>query len=131
VVFNGNVVDDGGVFSYAQAFLDHFHEVHNTEDAQTRPVIVFRRLGTPMAFNDSVWERYPIADDAKINDPATKALARRNPFWKAAPARTAYPRSRGSTSAASSAWSARFRWGAGAEGLRRRRSRTWTRSSRT
>jgi intracellular sulfur oxidation DsrE/DsrF family protein len=91
VVFNGNVIDDGGVLSYAQAFLDGFHEVHNTDDAQTRPVIVFRRLGTPMAFGDSVWERYPIADDAKINDPATKALARRNPFWKAAPGQNGVP----------------------------------------
>jgi intracellular sulfur oxidation DsrE/DsrF family protein len=77
-VFNGTVIDDGAVMSYAEAFLDHFREVHNTTDADTRPVIVFRRLGTPMALNDRLWERYPIGADTKINDAG--APARRNRF---------------------------------------------------
>ncbi|MEP6833237.1 MAG: hypothetical protein ABJB74_07575 [Gemmatimonas sp.] len=83
VVFNATVIDDGGVLDYANTFYDHFHEVHGTDDPQTRPVIVFRRNGTPMAFNDAIWDRYAIGEDAKVNDPVTNAPAKRNVFWKA------------------------------------------------
>ena len=57
VVFNGNTMSDGEVMSHAATFLDHFHEVHDTTDAQTVPVIVFRRLGTALALNDAMWNR--------------------------------------------------------------------------
>ncbi|HEY9228105.1 MAG TPA: hypothetical protein VIP11_15720 [Gemmatimonadaceae bacterium] len=83
VVFNATVIDDGAVMNYAATFLDHFHEVHDTTVAETRPVVVFRRLGTPMALNDKMWERYPIGADAKVTD-ASGAPMRRNPFWRAA-----------------------------------------------
>jgi hypothetical protein len=85
VVFNASVIDDGGVMDYANTFFDHFHEVHGTTDMQTRPVIVFRRLGTPMALNDAMWDRYALGDDTKVMDPLTRAPAKRNVFWKAAP----------------------------------------------
>src|SRR5438552_3776296 len=58
VVFNTSEVADGNVLSYVNSFLDDFHTVHGTSDEQTRPVVVFRRLGTPMALNDRLWERY-------------------------------------------------------------------------
>jgi intracellular sulfur oxidation DsrE/DsrF family protein len=82
VVFNASDISDGAAMNYASTFLDNFHEVHDTTDAQTRPVIVFRRLGTQMAFNDVMWDRYAIGENTKINDPLTKAPARRNIFWK-------------------------------------------------
>ena len=83
VVFNGSDVADGAALDYTSAFFDHFHEVHDTRDAETRPVIVFRRLGTVMALNDAMWDRFGIGADRKIDDPLTKAPARRNPFWSA------------------------------------------------
>ena len=83
VVFNASEISDGAAMNYASTFLDHFHEVHATRDQQTRPVIVFRRLGTQMAFNDVLWDRYGIGEDLKIQDPATHAPAKRNVFWKA------------------------------------------------
>src|SRR5690242_7775724 len=49
VVFNASDIADGAAMDYAAAFLDGYHEVHGTSDALTRPVIVFRRLGTVMA----------------------------------------------------------------------------------
>lgn len=82
VVFNTSEVSDGNVLSYVSSFLDDFHTVHGTTDQQTRPVIVFRRMGTPMALNDALWERYAIGEDQKIKDPNTKAPAIRNVFWK-------------------------------------------------
>lgn len=85
VVFNASVIDDGGVMDYANTFFEHFHEVHGTTNAQTRPVIVFRRLGTPMALNDAMWDRYTLGDDAKVIDAVTREPAKRNVFWKAPP----------------------------------------------
>jgi intracellular sulfur oxidation DsrE/DsrF family protein len=85
VVFNVSDIGDGAVLDYASTFLDHFREVHGTNDAQTRPVAVYRRLGTPMAFNDAMWDRYPIGKDRKLMDSATGEPVRRNIFWKAKP----------------------------------------------
>ena len=85
MVFNASDIADGAAMAYASTFFDHFHEAHGTSDAQTRPVIVFRRLGTVMALNDMLWEKYAIGEDRKINDSSTHAPAKRNVFWKAAP----------------------------------------------
>lgn len=83
VVFNGSEIADGAALDMASTFLDHFHEVHGTADKQTRPVIVFRRLGTTMGFNDPMWDKYSLGDDKTI-DSATGAPTKRNIFWKAA-----------------------------------------------
>jgi intracellular sulfur oxidation DsrE/DsrF family protein len=83
VVFNASAIDDGGVFSYASGFFDQYHEVHNTTDAETTPVVVFRRLGTPMVLNDHLWDRYELGKDTSTNDPDTGTAARRNVFWRA------------------------------------------------
>ncbi len=83
VVFNTSEVSDGSVLSYVSSFLDDFHAVHGTSDQQMRPVIVFRRMGTPMALNDALWERYAIGEDQKIKDPNTGVAATRNVYWKA------------------------------------------------
>jgi hypothetical protein len=83
VVFNASEIADGAAMDYATTFLDHFHDLHGTRDEQTRPVIVFRRLGTQMAFNDALWNRYAVGEATKVNDPATSAPAKRNIFWSA------------------------------------------------
>jgi hypothetical protein len=83
VVFNASEVKDGEVRSYAASFFEDYRTVHGTTDQQTRPVIVFRRLGTPMALNDHLWERYAIGEDLKLKDPDTHAFATRNVFWRA------------------------------------------------
>jgi len=78
VVFNAEDIADGAAMAYAETFLKDFHDAHGTADAQTRPVIVFRRLGTPMALDDVLWDRYGIGEDAKITDSRTRGPARRN-----------------------------------------------------
>lgn len=83
VVFNASEVNDGEVRSHAASFFEDYRTVHGTTDQQTRPVIVFRRLGTPMAVNDHLWERYAIGEDLKLKDPDTHAFSTRNVFWRA------------------------------------------------
>src|SRR5262249_35508464 len=82
VVFNAEDIADGAALGYAEAFLNDFHEVHGTTNAQTRPVIVFRRLGTPMALDDVLWDRYSIGEDFKISDSKLSAPAKRNIYKK-------------------------------------------------
>src|SRR4051812_41511910 len=62
VVFNASEIADGIALDYASTFFDHYQEAHGTPDAQIRPVVVFRRLGTEMAFNDAMWEKYAIGE---------------------------------------------------------------------
>jgi hypothetical protein len=82
VVFNTSEIAEGNVLGYVDEFFNDFHAAHGTTEQQTRPVVVFRRLGTPMAFNDSIWNRYGIGEDLKIKDPETGAFATRNIYWK-------------------------------------------------
>lgn len=83
VVFNAHAIDDGEAMYSAALVLNQFHEVYGTDDKQTCPAIIFRSAGTPMAFNDSIWERYGVGDRTKVTDPITKAPAKRNIFLKA------------------------------------------------
>lgn len=85
VVFNASDIADGAAMDYAAGFYGGYHEVHGTSDADVRPVIVFRRLGTVMALDDAMWDKYELGADRHINDSATHQPARRNPFWRAAP----------------------------------------------
>jgi intracellular sulfur oxidation DsrE/DsrF family protein len=91
VVFNASDIADGAAMDYASAFFGDYHEAHGTSDADTRPVIVFRRLGTVMALNDAMWNKYELGADRHVNDSATHQPARRNPFWR--PASGASPES--------------------------------------
>jgi hypothetical protein len=83
VIFNGNNTSDGAALDLTSTFYSHFHEAHDTRDADMCPVIIFRQLGTVMALNDAMWERYEIGADRKIDDPITKLPAKRNPYWSA------------------------------------------------
>jgi intracellular sulfur oxidation DsrE/DsrF family protein len=84
VVFNANEMNDGEVFGYVSTFFDNYHEVHNTNDSELRPVVVVRRTGTALGLNDAMWSKYDIGTDQKITDGSTNAPAKRNVYWKTA-----------------------------------------------
>ena len=42
-------------------------------------------MATPLALDHAVWEKYKIGESIKVDDPATKKPALKNPFYKAAP----------------------------------------------
>jgi len=65
----------------AATILDQFHEVHGTADSDVRSVLVMRQLGTPLAYNDHIWDKYGIGEDTKTTDDKTKAPAKRNVYW--------------------------------------------------
>lgn len=82
VVFDSEKVNDGGVVYGAEIVLNQFHEVYGTGDEATCPVIVLRGGAVAMGFNDSIWARYAIGEQAKVTDSATHAPSKRNIFWK-------------------------------------------------
>jgi intracellular sulfur oxidation DsrE/DsrF family protein len=84
-VVDANVVEDGYALDLANGLFQDFHDTHGTRDDQVKIVIVARRLGTPLVVGDAIWERFPVGEDTKMNDSATKAPYRRNPFYRAAP----------------------------------------------
>ena len=45
-------------------------------------VVVLRHNAIPYAFEDRLWEKYKLGEMFKADDPKTKALSTRNPFWK-------------------------------------------------
>ena len=81
-VIDCTTIAEGNALNLASDIMDRFHDVYNGPDDETRVVIVMRQLGTPMAFQDALWDRYAIGADQKINDPGTKLPARRNPFLR-------------------------------------------------
>ncbi|MDQ6829896.1 MAG: hypothetical protein M3081_13635 [Gemmatimonadota bacterium] len=91
VAFDANNIADGLAPNLAADFMTQYHEVYNTRDDQTRAVIVMRQLGVQMAFGDALWDKYAIGEDVKVSDPATKAPAKRNVFWREAAGSNATP----------------------------------------
>lgn len=78
--FNGGDIDDGAILDLVQRFYDGYRAAHGTTDPEMGAVVVFRRAGTVMAFNDAMWSKYNIGADRKVNDGDTPA--KRNVFWK-------------------------------------------------
>jgi intracellular sulfur oxidation DsrE/DsrF family protein len=81
-VIDANVLEEGYAPDLANGLLSDFHDVHGVGDEQVRIVIVARRMGTPLVFGDALWEKFPIAEDVKMND-RDNTPYRRNPFYRA------------------------------------------------
>ena len=67
VAFNAFDVNDGLALDLVGFFLDHYHEVYNTANNETFPLVVFRKVGTAPAYNDAMWSKYGIAEVEKIS----------------------------------------------------------------
>jgi hypothetical protein len=56
-----------------------------TPERDNNVVVVLRHEAIPYAFEDRLWAKYKFGETFKADDPATKAPAVRNPFWKPKP----------------------------------------------
>ncbi len=79
-VFDSPDVADGLALEQATVFMDNYHEMFGTSDADTVPVVVMRHAGTVLALGDDVWKKYELGAYTKLKDPTTGAVATRNPF---------------------------------------------------
>jgi len=65
---------------YTFAFLISAPGGYGVPESDVGAVVVLRHNGIPIAFNDAVWAKYNLGAVFKVNDPATKTPATRNPF---------------------------------------------------
>ena len=79
--FDATSVNDGFAFAYAMNYIDTMTSTYKIPDSQVTPVVGLRHFSIPLAFNDDVWRKYKLGELVKLNDPATKAPALRNPYF--------------------------------------------------
>jgi hypothetical protein len=83
-VFDAPGIAEGMALTNSIVWLNGYAEVYKTTDADMAAVLVFRHKGLPLVLNDEIWAQVPYGEEEKINDPATSAPTKRNPFLKAA-----------------------------------------------
>jgi len=79
-VFDSPDIADGLALVHATFYRQGYQEQLGLGSSDVIPVVVFRHLGTSMAFNDALWAKYALGERAKLIDPATGKEAVRNPF---------------------------------------------------
>jgi intracellular sulfur oxidation DsrE/DsrF family protein len=71
----------GGMgLAWSWVFLKTAPEGYAVPESDLSVVVVFRHTAAVMALGDEVWAKYRLGEVARIDDPATKAPAVRNPF---------------------------------------------------
>lgn len=79
-VFDTFGIDDGFGLAYAATFL-------NTQGPKpdAGAVVVLRHAGFPLALGDAIWAKYKLGEAMNVKDPATGAIAVKNPFLRPKP----------------------------------------------
>jgi intracellular sulfur oxidation DsrE/DsrF family protein len=81
MVVDGTAIHDGQALGWTEAFLDTYNEL-GIPDNELGVIYICRSMGTVLALNDKMWEKYAIGERAKVIDPLTKENSLRNPFYK-------------------------------------------------
>lgn len=81
-VFDAAEVNRGFAPVFAATYLRTMAETYHLPPGAAHAVVVLRHSAMPMALTDAMWDKYAIGAMLNVTDPATKAPARRNIFWK-------------------------------------------------
>ena len=73
------------VLEIAARYLDNCETAYAPRKYEARAVLNIRTQAVPAALNDATWEHHALGAEYKLNDPVTRAVAVRNPFWHRAP----------------------------------------------
>ena len=79
-VFDAHEPNDGFGLAYAHTFL-----ATQGPNPDAGAVVVLRHAGFVLALGDDAWSKYKIGQTLNVVDPATKAHAVRNPFFRPSP----------------------------------------------
>ncbi len=71
-------------FAWPRVFL-LTNQATGTPEKENSVVVVLRHNSIPYAMSDSLWTKYNFGEVFKVEDPATKAIANKNPFWQPSP----------------------------------------------
>ena len=84
MVFDATRPHDMLPFAWPRVFL-MTNQKTGVEEKDCTAVVILRHDAIPYAMEDSLWKKYNFGEVFKADDPATKAVADRNPFWKPKP----------------------------------------------
>jgi len=79
-VYDAPSPNNGFALIWSHVFLATGAQGYNVPESELGVVVVLRHSAIPIAFADAAWDKYKLGEYFKINDPATKAPAMRNPF---------------------------------------------------
>jgi hypothetical protein len=72
----------GIILDLATRYLDNIQTAYGANAGEVCAVLNVRTRAISLGLSDAIWAKYPIAEDYKVDDPVTKAPARRNPDWR-------------------------------------------------
>jgi intracellular sulfur oxidation DsrE/DsrF family protein len=70
---------------YPLGFVHNFLQPNESVNESATGVIILRHNAFSLALNHAMWEKYKIGETFKINDPETKAPAKKNPYFQVKP----------------------------------------------
>jgi hypothetical protein len=83
-VFDAPQINFALALHQADATIAGYRDVVGVDSKDLGLVVVIRHRAIPMAFNDTIWEKYDAGTTFKLNDPTTGEPAKRNPFLNVA-----------------------------------------------
>jgi intracellular sulfur oxidation DsrE/DsrF family protein len=90
VIFDATQPHEVFPFAWPRVFL-LTNGATGTPETDCGVVVVLRHSAIGYAFDHKLWEAYPFGETFKASDPATKAPAKRNPFWQPKAGEYAFP----------------------------------------
>ncbi len=81
-VFDAPTSNAGFPFMFAATYLNTMTEHYKLTPADISAMVVVRHFAIGMALQDAVWKKYALGAMLNVTDPATKAPAVRNIFYK-------------------------------------------------
>lgn len=81
VVFDSTRPNEIFPFAWPRVFL-LTNAATGTQEKDCSVVVVLRHDAIPYAMQDDLWAKYKFGEMFKADNPATKAPAEKNPFWK-------------------------------------------------
>jgi hypothetical protein len=80
MAFDAHQVSEGICLHQVRVFLSGYAAAYNLTDRAVSAVLVIRHAAIPMVLRDPLWEDADWGEKEKLKDPATGAVAKRNPF---------------------------------------------------
>ena len=81
-VFDAPEINQGFPSIFAATYLRTMTETYKLAPGDAHALVVLRHFAMPLALTDEVWEKYKVGSMIDVTDPATKAPAVRNIFYK-------------------------------------------------
>ena len=84
-VFDAPALNSGFPLMFALTYLATMTEHYKLAAGDISAMVVARHFGVGLALNDAVWKKYALGKLWNVMDPATKAPAQRNIFYRSKP----------------------------------------------